>query len=70
MGYAFFIPAYRYGFNSVLANEYTGQDWKKHRNKMEQEWEHTNPNTWQLFKDAVKHGWNTALDFRDLLNKS
>lgn len=67
-GYEFFEPAYRYGFNTVLAHRYTGEDWIKQRSAMKREWEHVNPNTWHLVRDAVKHGWNRALDYRDLEN--
>lgn len=66
-GFKFFEPAYRYGLETVLANHYYGQDWGKQRNHMQREWERINPNTWEIMKDAVKHGWNRALDIRDLL---
>lgn len=56
-------PAYRYGHELARNDEYRGQDWSKVEPHARREWDTRNAgkeSTWERFKDAIRHGWDTV----------
>ena len=59
LGYDFYEPAYRYGFES--ATTHRGRDWADVEPDLSRGWETArgqSPSTWEQVKDAVRDAWN------------
>lgn len=59
LGFDFYRPAYRYGFESAQSNR--GRTWNDIENDLRSGWdryEHRGRATWENIKDAVGDGWN------------
>jgi hypothetical protein len=55
-------PAYRYGHELARNDAYQGKDWTAVAPHARQAWEARQPgqaSTWDRFKDAIRHGWET-----------
>lgn len=55
--YEYYDPAYRYGYNLASNPRYHDYDWQRLESEARTNWEAKNPNTWEDFKDAIRHGW-------------
>lgn len=58
--YEHYRPAYEYGLRAHSHERYSGKGWDAIQADMRREWETTNGNTWDKFKDAVQAGWSRA----------
>jgi len=56
--YSQFVPAYRYGYNLAADPRYHDWDWSRVEPVARERWEEQNEDTWEEFKDAIRHGWN------------
>ena len=55
--YEYYDPAYRYGYNLASNPRYYDYDWNRLESEARTNWEAKNPNSWERFKDAIRHGW-------------
>jgi uncharacterized protein (TIGR02271 family) len=58
--YESYAPAYSYG--SDMANQYQGRQWNDVENDLRSNWDARNAggaSTWEQFKGAVRHGWDS-----------
>jgi hypothetical protein len=55
--YMEYEPAYRYGYD--VGAHYPDQDWVTLEEGIRRGWELWHPGTWERFKGAIRHGWNT-----------
>lgn len=56
-------PAYRFGHELARNDEYRGHTWETLEPHARREWDARTPtqeSTWERFKDAVRHGWETV----------
>jgi uncharacterized protein (TIGR02271 family) len=58
--YDTYVPAYRYGTNLASQASSQGREWREIETEARTQWESDNPNTWDEFKDAVRHAWDQA----------
>lgn len=60
MGYEAYEPAYQYG--STLRNRANlrGRSWADVESQARTDWERDHRGTWERFKDAVRHGWESV----------
>ena len=60
-GYTYdqFTPAYRYGYNLAGDQRFHG-DWATVEPEARRHWEERNKGTWDEFKDAVHHAWDSV----------
>jgi len=60
-GYTYdqFSPAYRYGYNLAGDERFQG-DWTTVEPEARRYWEEKNTGTWEEFKDAVHHAWDSV----------
>ncbi len=65
MSYNDYDPAFRYGHSLATTNQLRGRDWNTIEPQARQRWEERNPSTWDRFKGAVQHAWNTVTNDRD-----
>jgi hypothetical protein len=59
LGFDFYRPAYRYGFESARAN--VGRQWDEIERELREGWEryeHRSRGAWENIKEAVRDGWN------------
>jgi hypothetical protein len=56
--YLEYEPAYRYG--SDVGQRFPAQDWEALEAGLCAGWERWHPGTWERFKDAIRHGWDTV----------
>ncbi len=53
-----YAPAYKYGAERAVDEQYRGRPWKDVEPALRSEWEGRNPGSaWDKFKAAVRHGW-------------
>lgn len=59
-GYAFkdYEPAYKFGHEMRSDSRFAGGKWEDVEPKARTEWEKSNPNTWEHFKDSIRHAWD------------
>lgn len=57
--YETYEPAYRYGYDLASDPKYTGKDWATVEPSARTHWESGGQGTWEDFKDAVRHAWDT-----------
>ena len=55
--YMEYEPAYRYGYD--VGARYPDKDWAALEEGIRRGWELWHPGTWERFKGAIRHGWNT-----------
>lgn len=53
-------PAYRYGAHMATQKEYSGRNWTDIETDARTHFERRNPGTWEQFKGAVKHGYEST----------
>jgi uncharacterized protein (TIGR02271 family) len=56
--YDYYAPAYKYGSQLALADEYRGRSWEDIEPNVQRSWETQNPGTWERVKDAIRYGWD------------
>lgn len=56
--YETYEPAYRYGTDLASQASYRGREWGDIETEARTRWESDHPNTWDHFKDAVRHAWD------------
>ena len=56
--YETYAPAYRYGTDLANQSAYRGRAWEDIETEARTTWESDHPNTWEQFKDAVRHAWD------------
>jgi hypothetical protein len=56
--YMEYEPAYRYGYD--VGTRYPDKDWAALEEGIRRGWELWHPATWERFKGAIRHGWNTC----------
>jgi uncharacterized protein (TIGR02271 family) len=56
--YETYAPAYRYGTDLANQSAYSGRAWSEIETDARTNWEHDHPNTWDEFKDAIRHAWD------------
>ena len=59
MRYEEYEPAYQYGYTMRNSNKVKGQKWADIESQARTDWERNHKGTWQNFKDAVRHGWES-----------
>lgn len=53
-----YLPAYRYGAEVAVIEQYRGRGWDDVELALRREWETRHPESaWEQFKAAVRHGW-------------
>jgi hypothetical protein len=64
--YADYEPAYYYGYTLGIDDRYRGRTWDELEPEARQYWETTyyDQGAWDDFKDAVKHAWRDATNWR------
>lgn len=50
----------RYGFQLGTRPSFTGRPWADVETDVKHDWEHSNPGTWDRFREAIRHAWNRA----------
>ena len=55
--YMEYEPAYRYGYD--VGEHNPDKDWATLEEGIRRGWELWHPGTWERFKGAIRHGWNT-----------
>lgn len=55
-------PAYKYGASLADDERYKGMEWKKVENVARTDWETREPGSWERFKAAVKHAWDSVVN--------
>jgi hypothetical protein len=63
-GYTYndYIPAYQYGYDLANNQRFQGSDWTVIESDARTSWEERHPGTWEQFKDAVHHAWQSVRD--------
>jgi hypothetical protein len=56
--YDAYEPAYSYGYDLAAESRYRTRNWDAIEPEARQRWESEQGNTWEDFKDAVRHAWN------------
>jgi uncharacterized protein (TIGR02271 family) len=57
--YTEYEPAYRYGYELSTNERYRGRTWDALEADARRDWEARHPSTWELFKDAIRYGWES-----------
>lgn len=60
MGYEAYEPAYQYGYTMRNDAKMKGRNWTDIESQARTSWERDHRGTWEKFKDAVRHGWESA----------
>jgi hypothetical protein len=55
--YSDYEPAYHYGYDLGYDERYRGRDWAAVEADVRRDWEGRHQETWERFKDAIRHGW-------------
>jgi uncharacterized protein (TIGR02271 family) len=58
--YAYYEPAYRYGYTLASRPDWRGRDWSQIEADARRDWESRHQGPWENFKDAVRHAWQRA----------
>jgi len=53
------MPAYRYGYSLATNDRYRDYDWARVEPEARRYWDERNPDTWEDFKDSIRHAWDT-----------
>ena len=59
MRYEEYEPAYQYGYTMRNNAKMKGRSWADVETQARTDWERNHKGTWQNFKDAVRHGWES-----------
>lgn len=59
MRYEDYEPAYQYGYTMRNNNKMKGRSWADVESQARTDWERNHKGTWQNFKDAIRHGWES-----------
>ena len=59
MGYEAYEPAYQYGYTMRNNSKMQGQRWADVEAQARTDWERNHKGTWENFKDAIRHGWES-----------
>jgi hypothetical protein len=59
-GYAYYVPAYRYGRQLQAAARFQGQTWEQLEPQARALWERDNPGTWDKVQPAVRYAWSAS----------
>lgn len=60
MGYETYEPAYQYGYTMRDDANLKGRSWADIETQARTSWERDHRGTWEKFKDAIRHGWESA----------
>jgi len=60
MRYEDYEPAYQYGYTMRNNSKMKGQRWADVESQARTDWERNHKGTWQNFKDAIRHGWESV----------
>lgn len=60
MGYEAYEPAYQYGSTLRNRGNLRGRSWADVESQARTDWERDHRGTWERFKDAVRHGWESV----------
>lgn len=60
MRYEEYEPAYQYGYTMHNNAKMKGRSWADVESQARTDWERNHKGTWQKFKDAVRHGWESV----------
>lgn len=52
-----YAPAYRYGSTMRDDSRFAQRHWDDAEPELRDNWESSNPSSWDKFKAAVRHGW-------------
>lgn len=63
--YEEFLPAYRYGYDISREDRYRGHNWSDIEADARRNWEMEHPDTWERFKDSIRHAWE---EFKDAVS--
>lgn len=59
--YAYYQPAYRFGYDLGMDDQYRDWDWDRMEPYARQEWQRRGlTGAWEDFKDAVRHAWESV----------
>ncbi|MCE7984828.1 MAG: DUF2382 domain-containing protein [Caldilinea sp. CFX5] len=58
-GYEAYEPAYQYGYNLRNNSKIKGRSWADVEAQARTDWERNHKGTWENFKDAIRHGWES-----------
>jgi len=50
-------PAYRYGYTLASDSRYQGRNWNEVEAEARRDWNSTNQNSWEDFKDDIRYAW-------------
>jgi uncharacterized protein (TIGR02271 family) len=59
-GLVAFAPAYRFGHEMRGDLRFAGESWNEVEPTARKAWEEKNPGTWERFKSAIRHAWESA----------
>lgn len=60
LGYEAYEPAYQYGYTLHNRANMRGRSWADVEAQARTDWERDHRGTWERFKDAVRHGWESV----------
>lgn len=60
MGYDAYAPAYQYGYTLRNRANMRDRSWADVESQARTDWERDHRGTWERFKDAVRHGWESV----------
>lgn len=60
MRYEDYEPAYQYGYTMRNNSNMKGRSWADVESQARTDWERNHKGAWQNFKDAIRHGWESA----------
>lgn len=60
LGYEAYEPAYQYGYTLRNRDDLRGRSWADVESQARTRWEQDHRGTWDRFKDAVRHGWESV----------
>lgn len=60
MAYDAYEPAYEYGYTLRNRANMRGRQWNDVEKQARTDWERDHRGTWERFKDAVRHGWESV----------
>lgn len=58
--YDYYVPAYRYGYGLASDVRYKNRTWDVIEPDIQRNWEREHPGTWERFKNAIRHSWETV----------
>jgi uncharacterized protein (TIGR02271 family) len=60
LGYEAYEPAYQYGYTLRNRADLRGRSWTDVESQAHTTWERDHRGTWERFKDAIRHGWESV----------